>query len=706
MLFNHGGQLVQTKWWEPNDGILGSLLSFDTETEKTTPGKVPKYVIGQCYPGNDIIYFICQERLGAFFGTHKECTFIMHNAPFDIAVVEREIDFDFDSMIREQRLWDTGIMYRLNKLAVDGVSTEKWGLKNVVRETLDYDICTTDELRHNWGQYINSSGKAAYDQITRNEFQYAAIDALVTYDVYICLKQDVGRLDSQCYLSHKIQLMGAVGLHSIELNGIGFDIENRNNFFSALNNANYGALDILKSQGFVPNKYENQETLKLKKKSNNGITKIYQKIMLDIELELGVYLPRTEKTNTITQKKEHLEPFRDQSSFINAYLDHKEIEKLKTFMEKLTTSRIYSKYSVLKRTGRTSSYGPNLQQLPRKPGIRECFIPTKGYCFLILDFSQIELVTLGQECIDRYGASKMAEIINKGTDLHRWFAGILLNKSTAEISGAERQQAKACNFGFPGGLGTRAFVAYANTTYGVDFNEEKATQCRQKWIDAFPEMKDYLEDNESLSRLMNQHDFISAKKELGDWWESETAAKMFIRLIGGATESTAGNPYKDKYFDWAFETVLPDILPGEKNVTSGSPKLRSRVLKNAKTQTRTGRIRSKCTYCQARNTPFQGLASDGAKIALYRLYKAGYRVVNFIHDEFIIEIPLTDNFEETGKAVEAICIDAMKAVVPDVKVKTEWVFTDRWYKDAKAKGDEGRKYVLKKDPEMWAFNQD
>ena len=97
-------------------------------------------------------------------------------------------------------------------------------------------------------------------------------------------------------------------------------------------------------------------------------------------------------------------------------------------------------------------------------------------------------------------------------------------------------------------------------------------------------------------------------------------------------------------------------------------------------QTRTGRIRAACTYTAERNTPFQGLAADGAKIALYRLRCAGYRASNFIHDEFVIELPDRAGIEDQARAVESIVVSAMRQVVSDVAVRTEWFVADRWQK--------------------------
>jgi hypothetical protein len=44
-------------------------------------------------------------------------------------------------------------------------------------------------------------------------------------------------------------------------------------------------------------------------------------------------------------------------------------------------------------------------------------------------------------------------------------------------------------------------------------------------------------------------------------------------------------------------------------------------------------------FTQSCNTPFSGLAADGAKLALWNLTHVGFRVVAFVHDEIVLEIP-------------------------------------------------------------------
>lgn len=96
--------------------------------------------------------------------------------------------------------------------------------------------------------------------------------------------------------------------------------------------------------------------------------------------------------------------------------------------------------------------------------------------------------------------------------------------------------------------------------------------------------------------------------------------------------------------------------------------------------TLTGRIRSNCGYCEEKNTPFQGLASDGAKIALYNLIiKKGLKVVGFVHDEIVTECT-TKDVEEVLKIQEEVMISSMQEVVPDVLITVESTVLDRYSK--------------------------
>ena len=95
--------------------------------------------------------------------------------------------------------------------------------------------------------------------------------------------------------------------------------------------------------------------------------------------------------------------------------------------------------------------------------------------------------------------------------------------------------------------------------------------------------------------------------------------------------------------------------------------------------TLTGRIRANTTYCAEKNTPFQGLAADGAKIALYNLMDAGFKLVGFVHDEIITEVP-ENTIEEMRRLQEEIMVNSMSLVVPDVKISVESTISPRYCK--------------------------
>jgi DNA polymerase-1 len=111
----------------------------------------------------------------------------------------------------------------------------------------------------------------------------------------------------------------------------------------------------------------------------------------------------------------------------------------------------------------------------------------------------------------------------------------------------------------------------------------------------------------------------------------------------------------------------------------------------------TNRLRSKIFYNVACNTYFQGLGADAAKAAGYLIARGCYydkesplygcRIVNFIHDEWIIEVP--DDWETgwvraTAAANELVRLMILGAApfVPDVPMGADPQLMRRWSKFA------------------------
>jgi hypothetical protein len=76
------------------------------------------------------------------------------------------------------------------------------------------------------------------------------------------------------------------------------------------------------------------------------------------------------------------------------------------------------------------------------------------------------------------------------------------------------------------------------------------------------------------------------------------------------------------------------------------------------------------------------LAADGGKIALWELYKAGYEVANWIHDEALVELPNDEFLQAHCRDVDRIMIESMRQVVLHVAIRVGGALMDRWIKGA------------------------
>jgi len=163
-------------------------------------------------------------------------------------------------------------------------------------------------------------------------------------------------------------------------------------------------------------------------------------------------------------------------------------------------STAHANWNHMVASGRVSVGNPNLNNIPRMAGVRECFRARPGYILISADYAQAELCSLAQVCIDKFGYSRMAELINEGLDLHLYLVGklrdqdyewLVKNKKLPDVKN-DRQGAKAANFGFPGGLGIEKFIKYAADTFGImDMTKDEAEEWKGIWKSEYPEMPVY-----------------------------------------------------------------------------------------------------------------------------------------------------------------------------------------------------------------------
>jgi len=162
-------------------------------------------------------------------------------------------------------------------------------------------------------------------------------------------------------------------------------------------------------------------------------------------------------------------------------------------------------------------------------------------------------------------------------------------------------------------------------------------------------------------------------------------------------QKSDGKPYSAEEIDFFWSRMhdnAADLPPDVRHALDDrrpSPQLQRSVMRlcgRAGAFTLTGRLRANATYAARHNTIFQGLAADGAKLALWKLWRAGYRIVNFIHDEVLVEVPVDSNLTNHAENIRRLMIEGMQEVVSDVLIKVEYAAMDRWHKDAVATYDE------------------
>ena len=332
-------------------------------------------------------------------------------------------------------------------------------------------------------------------------------------------------------------------------------------------------------------------------------------------------------------------------------------EKLRTYADSLSElgeKPLNVSCNILLNTGR-ASYDGLVQLMPRKGGVRECFVPRKGRVFSSVDYAAIEMSTLAQVCLWALGTSKLAEAINADMDPHSLFGAemtgvtyeaFLAHKKEPREKGY-RQAAKAANFGFPGMMGPGKFVVAKKR------------------------------DGERVCEWIHRDGQCGREKKVYEFREGSQS--LCVRCVEEATK------LRQFYFrQW------PEMQSYFKWVTAQGEEVEQFVSK---------RVRGGCSAPAAANTRFQGLAADGAKAALIALTKEMYldrssplygsRLLVFAHDETFLEIPEELGHEAAHRQAE-IMVAEMRRYVPDVKVKAEPALMTVWTKEAEAKYENGR----------------
>ncbi len=210
--------------------------------------------------------------------------------------------------------------------------------------------------------------------------------------------------------------------------------------------------------------------------------------------ELG--LPKTKKIKTgFTTDADALAWLFEKTSHpvLASLLRIREVKKLATTIDGLiaeiaTDKRIHTHFAqTVAATGRLSSVGPNLQNIPVRTEdgrrIRATFIAGKGYdALLTADYSQIEMRIMAHLSHD----ANLIKAFESGEDLHASIAGEVFGVKPADVDPEMRRQIKAMSYGLAYGLSSYGLAAQ------LDLTPPAAQDLMDRYFERFGGIRDYL----------------------------------------------------------------------------------------------------------------------------------------------------------------------------------------------------------------------
>jgi len=613
------------------------FVAFDVETHRIKPGMVcPRLVCLSWAKEGEPVTLLDRPAGVAWLREAIEdpdLYLIGHNIPYDLSVVAEEDPAWFLPRIfaayEAGRVRDTIVRQALIDIAKgehkfrDGVKTE-YGLDVLVKGWLDVDLAKTGDTPADPGYWRLRFGSLDGTPISAwpaPAVQYAKDDAMWTLRLW----EKIYQTEAFDIPNEVEQNQAAWALRLAGIWGLRTDAAAVAAYRAELETESASLTAKLKNYGFVRSDKGTRDMEVIK----NAVSEVYTKADRPVKTTAAGAIV----TSKAVLKEAHDPRLDDLAASADVRTN---LSRYIPMLELGTRHPMNPGWVTTVETGRVACREPNIMNPPRKGKVRGCFIPRAGYLYASCDYDAAELRSWAQVCLDLVGQSAMANALRNGEDLHVKAAAAILQIPFAEAQAryaagetlldVVRQLAKVLNFGAPGGIGSKRLLE---------------ALLGDKTLVAALEKAGYTVDLDFANRLRDS------------WREAW--------------------PESIKFFEYVSSLV------GDSDAAT----IR---------QVRSGRKRGMVGYCDGCNTFFQGLTADGAKAALWAVSKECYtvqgsplygsRVVVFLHDELILEVPVARASAAARRLSEVMCAE-MQKWLPDVPVTATSVLTRRWMKGAK-----------------------
>jgi DNA polymerase-1 len=363
----------------------------------------------------------------------------------------------------------------INKIAFDGKSLAR--LNGLAGITFDIDIAaylvnpgtrasSFEDIADKWGSALDSS----------SDINFLASQATAAFGIKKNLEAELAERNLTDLFT-TLELPIASLLAIMENRGVAVDSKELNRLLALFESE--VAAETKKAHDSVGHEF------------NVASPKQLQVVLFE---ELG--LPKTKKIKTgFTTDADALNWLFEKTSHpvLASLLRIREVKKLATTIEGLIAEiapddRIHTHFAqTVAATGRLSSVGPNLQNIPVRTEdgrkIRATFIAGKGYdALLTADYSQIEMRIMAHLSHDE----NLIKAFESGEDLHASIAAEVFGVKPSDVDPEMRRQIKAMSYGLAYGLSSYGLAAQ------LDLTPPAAQDLMDRYFQRFGGIRDYL----------------------------------------------------------------------------------------------------------------------------------------------------------------------------------------------------------------------
>ncbi|MFH1717777.1 MAG: DNA polymerase I [Planctomycetota bacterium] len=309
--------------------------------------------------------------------------------------------------------------------------------------------------------------------------EYAAEDADVTWRLYEYLKERLEKEPLLAKLFEEVEMPLVTVLAEMEYNGVSLDTKVLRKMSGEINETLTTVTEQIYEQAGAVFNIDSPKQL--------------GEILFD---RLGLASVRAGKSGRSTDAAV-LEQLSDQHPVVDLVLQYRALSKLRsTYVDKLATlintrtRRVHASFNqTITATGRLSSSGPNLQNIPIRTElgskVRSAFVPGKsGDCILSADYSQIELRLLAHFSKDETLLATFAA----DRDIHTFVASQIFGVPIEEVTSEMRSRSKAVNFGIIYGQG--AF----GLSRSVGIGQAEAKKFIQDYFARYGSIRNFMDD--------------------------------------------------------------------------------------------------------------------------------------------------------------------------------------------------------------------